>query len=141
MKAGNTEKIREALKNSRTPKTCRELMEQAGMKPEEYKFAASILVGFTDRDRVMVAGVRECKVSGREAKVYEWERDNGKKKAPKKAVAKKAAKKPAPKAPAPKAPVAPAPAPAQAKSSKKAAPKAMKKAPVQKPAATQQASA
>ena len=135
MKTGNTEKIREALKNSSTPKTCRELMDQAGMKPEEYKFAASILVGFIDRDRVMVAGVRKCKVSGREANVYEWERDS-KKKAPKKAAAKKAAPKPAPKAP-----VAPAPTPvaAQAKDKKNAADAAVsqRKIPAKKPAAQQ----
>lgn len=73
--AGRTDRILEVLMSSRKPKTCREIMAQAGMETDEFKFAASILVGLANRNIVEKFEGRECSVTGRVSMVYaiNWE--------------------------------------------------------------------
>lgn len=69
-KSSRTEGMREALHASRKPKTCRELMEIAGIKKDDFKFAAAILVAFQNRGEVKMSEARECTVSHRTSQTY-----------------------------------------------------------------------
>lgn len=65
-----TEVLRGALHASRKAKTCRELMEHAGLEKDDFKFAASILVGMVNRGEVAMAGTQQCSISGRVSQAY-----------------------------------------------------------------------
>ena len=90
MTEGRTQKVKNALNLARKAKTCRELMDAAGIPAEEFKFAASILVDLVQRGLVVECGTRACSISGREVKTY---RKSTPKAAPAKAARRSAPKK------------------------------------------------
>lgn len=63
-------KILDALKGKKNPKTCREIMNEAGAAPEEFKFYASILVRYAEQGKVEKYEERECSVTGRNSLTY-----------------------------------------------------------------------
>jgi hypothetical protein len=66
----STEMILAVIANSRKPKTCREIMEEAEIPTREFAAASATLRRLVASGRLIDGEPRECSISGKMVKTY-----------------------------------------------------------------------
>jgi len=67
------EKLRNVLKKSKSPQTCRELMDSAKIPLKEFASTYAMLINFQKNNSIHYVGNRQCNISKRDdVQCYRW---------------------------------------------------------------------